>query len=172
MLNPRYAKFVPALSDTPSSGRRANTGTMSGDRELISKSADPLRNSRARTIAFGTTRARNREILGAPPKQSAFAANPPSSSCAWLTKRNGPDPINPRDKFVTAFAGAIPIAGRDTVHKNDAYGSFKRKITVRASGVSIFAIMRNAPRFAEWFVAFKIKSNVAFTSAAVSGLPS
>ena len=84
----------------------------------------------------------------------------------------GGNSVKPRDKFVAAPAGTIPIAGRDMVHKNDAYGSFKRKITVRTSGASISAIMRNAPRFAEWFAAFKIKSNVAFTSAAVTTLPS
>jgi len=101
-----------------------------------------------------------------------FAANTTSSSCAWLTNRNGPDPFNVREKSAPALAGTIPIAGRDTLHKNEAYASFKWKITVRASGASTFAIMRKAPRFGDRFPAFKIKSNVAFTSAAVTALPS
>jgi hypothetical protein len=56
MLIPRYDKFVPGLWVSASEGRFINTGIKSGDSELISRSAEPLRSSSARTTASGTMR--------------------------------------------------------------------------------------------------------------------
>ena len=45
-------------------------------------------------------------------------------------------------------------------------------MTVAGSGASIDVTRRNAPRFADLFPGVRMKSNVAFTSADVTGLPS
>ena len=60
--------WAPGRSVTASAGCLARTGMMSGARELSSRSAEPLRSSRARTMASGTTRKRMWDSCGAPRK--------------------------------------------------------------------------------------------------------
>ena len=67
---------------------------MSGVSEFTSKSALPLRNSSARTIASGTTRNRTLAIRGASWKYSGLRSRTTSSSCDCCRKRKGPVEIH------------------------------------------------------------------------------
>src|SRR5271157_4376538 len=115
---------------------------MSGERELSSRSALPLRNSRARTIVSGTMRKMTLCSLRAPRKQLGLLSRITASSCAWLTKQKGPLPMGWREKSDVETIDLMQFHTWEDRWLNDerlprSIEAMKKSGKVRACGISV-----------------------------------
>jgi len=110
---------------------------MSGESELISRSAEPLRSSRARTTASGTTRKRTRAAAARREIFKIAFDDISHLAIAERTKRAGADGV--AREIRARHHGSDSDGGGDEIHGEGSVGLAEMKMTVAASGASMEA---------------------------------